>query len=252
MKRLPLLVSAFFCIGSIAARAAAITLDASKDNTIYSESFAQLSNGQGPFLYSGRNANDNLRRTLLAFNFNAIPSAVTITAVQLVLSMDRTISGASNFSLYRLGENWGEGASNAGTPGGTGTTPQVGDATWVSALFPGTAWSTPGGKFAATASATTSVNAVGTYTWTSAQLAADVQGWVNSPATNFGWLLKDGETVLSAKRFGSAEGDAALRPKLIVTYTANDVPEPSSIVLFAGGIAALGMRRKSAENRGVV
>ena len=242
VKLLPVLSAVLVCCGAVSLRAAAIALDASRDNTIYSE-FTGNSNGQGPFVYAGRNANDNLRRALFSFDLNAIPSAVTITAVQLILSMDRTISGASNFSLHRVGENWGEGASNAGTPGGTGNLAQPGDATWTAALFPGTLWSTPGGKFAASASATTAVDNVGTYTWTSAQMAADVQGWVSNPATNFGWLLKDGETALSAKRFISGEGAAALRPKLVVTYEPVIAPEPSSSMLLAAGAALFGIRR---------
>ena len=246
MKSFPLLVSAFCCIGSIEVRAAAITLDASRDNTIYSESFAQLSNGQGPFLYAGRNAQDNLRRTLLRFDLNAIPAGSTITSVKLTLAMDRTISGAFDFSLHRLLATWGEGASNAGTPGGAGTNAQAGDATWTLALFPGTAWSTPGGTFASTASATTSVGAIGSYDWASAQVISDIQNWVNDPATNFGWLLKGGESALSAKRFVSAEGAPGAGPKLVITYEASSIPEPASVaLLYATGAAVLARRRRN-------
>ena len=229
----------------VAVRAAAITFDAVRDNTIYSETFAQLSNGQGPYLYAGRNANDNLRRALIGFSLNAIPAGSTILSVRLTLAMDRTISGAFDFSLFRLGANWGEGASNAGTPGGTGATAQAGDATWTLALFPGTAWSTPGGTFATAASATTSVDAVGTYSWTSAQMTADVQNWLNTPTANFGWLLKGGESALSAKRFISAENANGAGPKLVVTYEAPVAPEPSpALLLVAAGTALLGVRRR--------
>ena len=246
MKPFLLLVPAFCLIGLVEIRAAAITLDASRDNTIYSESFAQLSNGQGPFLYAGRNAQDNLRRTLLRFDLNAIPAGSTITGAKLILSMDRTISGAFDFSLHRLLATWGEGASNAGTPGGNGTAAQTGDATWTLALFPGTAWSTSGGTFASTASATTSVGAIGSYEWASAQVISDIQNWVNDPTMNFGWLLKGGESALSAKRFVSAEGLPGAGPSLVITYEPGSIPEPASVALLsATGAAVLARRRRS-------
>ena len=220
MKLLPLLFAAFLGCGALAARAATVTLGAVKDNTIFSDTYAELSDGQGPFLYSGRNANDNLRRALLAFDLSAVPAGSTITGVTLTLAMDRTpVPDAFDFSIYRLLANWGEGASNSGTPGGGGAPAQPGDATWTRAIYPGTTWSTPGGTFAATASATTSVGVVGSYQWTSPQMIADVQNWVNNPATNFGWLLKDDESAFPAKRFVSAENTVVgSRPALVVTY----------------------------------
>ena len=219
MKTTALIFAAFLGFTALSSRATTVTLDAVEDNTIFSETFAQLSNGQGPFLYSGRNANDNLRRALLSFDLSAIPAGSTITSATLTLAMDRTpTNDAFDFSLHRLLENWGEGASNAGTPGGNGAPAQAGDATWTFAIFPGTAWSTPGGTFAATASATTSVGIIGSYQWTSPQMIADVQNWLNNPATNFGWLLKDDESAFPAKRFISAEGTAGSRPALVVTY----------------------------------
>lgn len=244
MKPFLLLIALSLSAGSLALRASVVSLAASRDNTIYSETFAQLSNGQGPFLYAGRNANDNLRRLLLDFDLGAIPAGSTITSATLKLSMDRTISGPSDFSLHRLLANWGEGSSNAGTPGGTGVPAMAGDATWTLALFPGTPWTTPGGTFSAVASATTSVVATGEYVWASSQLTADVQNWLNDPTANFGWLLKDDESALSAKRFVSAEGTLANRPKLVITFDPVIVPEPSPTMLLAAvGTAMLGVRR---------
>ena len=59
-------------------------------------------------------------------------------------------------------------------------------------------------------------------------MAADLQGWVNSAATNFGWiLLGDEVTNPSARRFDSRESaPAGLRPALAVSY--NPVPPPLS------------------------
>jgi hypothetical protein len=54
-------------------------------------------------------------------------------------------------------------------------------------------------------------------------MAADVQGWLDSPATNFGWIIIGNESAaLTAKRFDAHES-AATRPILTVYYT---VPAP--------------------------
>ncbi len=48
---------------------------------------------------------------------------------------------------------------------------------------------------------------------------SDVQTWLDSPATNFGWIVIGKEQALTtAKRFGSREGTPVLRPSLTVTY----------------------------------
>ena len=77
------------------------------------------------------------------------------------------------------------------------------DATWIHRFYDGSSkppppnpnhWTTPGGDFNPTASASRSVGANGSYTWGStAQLAADVQSWLDNPASNFGWLVKGPE-----------------------------------------------------------
>ena len=68
-------------------------------------------------------------------------------------------------------------------------------------------------------SASQSVGAVGTYTWASTpQMVADVQSWLNDPATNFGWLVKGDETTnITAKRFESSESGSP--PALTINYT---------------------------------
>ena len=45
------------------------------------------------------------------------------------------------------------------------------------------------------------VGAIGQYTWSSAQMVADVQGWLDNPASNFGWLMLGDE---STKSYGQA------------------------------------------------
>jgi hypothetical protein len=65
--------------------------------------------------------------------------------------------------------------------------------------------------------------ALGAYTWGSTpKTVADVQSWLDDPATAFGWLVTGNEIDLNtAKKFGSREAiDPALRPRLAVEYTA--------------------------------
>jgi glucose/arabinose dehydrogenase len=193
------------------------TLEPLKDNTIYSES--ANSDGQG-FLYAGRNGQGGLRRALFAFNAASLPNGALVNSASLTLNMDKTSTGAFNLSMFRLLEDWGEGASDAGDPGGQGVPAEPGDATWVNRFHPSTPWTTVGGRFAGTASATTSVNAVGPYTWSSNTLATEIQAWRDNPLVNFGWILVGDETVNSTKRFPSGENSTgAVRPKLTVNYT---------------------------------
>ncbi|HEY5625470.1 MAG TPA: multicopper oxidase domain-containing protein, partial [Dehalococcoidia bacterium] len=55
----------------------------------------------------------------------------------------------------------------------------------------------------------------------SAQMVADVQSWLDSPSTNFGWVVVGNEVAnQTAKRFDSKDhGTAGNRPRLTVDYT---------------------------------
>ena len=71
-----------------------------------------------------------------------------------------------------------------------------------------------GGDFSGTASASQSVGAIGQYTWSSAQMVADVQSWLDTPASNFGWLVlgdestsTDGEAVRHSREHQPACAD---------------------------------------------
>jgi hypothetical protein len=124
------------------------------------------------------------------------------------------------FDLHRVTSNWGQGMSNADGQEGGGAPSTTNDATWIHTFYPGSFWTTAGGDFSATVSASASVGGNGAYTWGStAQMVADVQGWLNNPATNYGWLLKGPEGVRSAKRFNSREHtNAATRPALVIQF----------------------------------
>jgi glucose/arabinose dehydrogenase len=199
-----------------------LVLNPAKDNTIYSGTTA--SNGAGSHLFSGNTIQFGPRRALLQYDLSSLPTNAQISSSSTTLYMNQSIAGAFNFGLHRLNTPWGESSSNAGEPGGAGTNAAPGDATWNFSFFNTTSW-TAGGNFQTSASATTSVNGFGTYSWSSAQLLADVQSWVSTPSSNHGWLLKGDESTTTAKRFSSRENtNAAQRPTLTVSYTYNPLP----------------------------
>jgi len=233
---------------------ATIVLAPSKDNTLYQDVEGDVSNGQGPFLYAGKtgsNANFGLRRGLIAFDLSAIPDGSIITNVSLSLFLSKSSPNpaAENISLHAALSDWGEGASNAGDPGGAGILAQAGDATWVFNFFNTSQWNTVGGDFRVAASATTAVTLPArTYLWSSATMISDVQAWVNDPNSNFGWVIRGNEAVdETAQRFNSSESTSNV-PQLTITYTI--IPEPSSLALVAAGaLAAVRRRRRSASQK---
>jgi hypothetical protein len=200
-------------------------LQASRDNTLVESPKGELSAGMSPTFFVGRTgqAAGSIRRGLIAFDISgAIPVGARITSVKLTLNMKLSAGGGrpAQVSLRRVLADWGEGKSNSA--GGRGAPASEGDATWIHTFFPKSLWAKPGGDYAAGESAAQAVADVGTYTWgTTPQMVADVQDWLDSPKTNFGWLLIGDETQgATAKVFQSLQSeDAEARPKLTVTFT---------------------------------
>ncbi len=221
------LVALIAAIGVVTAPAAAdqITIVSDRDNTMFEDTLGTVSNGQGPVIFSGRQGQGLVRRALLRFDIaGALPVGAVVTAVSLELDMQDTSDMMSrDMSLFRVGMDWGEGASNAN--GGQGDTAQVGDATWLHTFYNTALWTTPGGDFDAMPSATQTVGtAAGAYTWSDTSMANDVQAWLDSPGSNFGWVLIGVETVnRTSRRFGSREAGAG-QPTLTITY---DAPLPT-------------------------
>ena len=226
------------CIALVAGQALAesVTLEPSKDNTLFEDSDGGLSNGSGDHIFAGRTVEPNNRRALLAFDIaGSIPAGASINSVGLVLNASRTTSGSQAISMHRVLADWGEGASNATGQEGRGANATSGDATWLHRFSTSDLWSTQGGDFSPAASATISVSGNGTYTWSStAALVADVQTWVDDSSSNFGWILIGNEsTSKTAKRFDSRENSGSVRPKLTVDFTpgvANSAPEVANAI----------------------
>jgi len=230
------LACAAFSAAWIATNAAAdtVTLAASKDNTIFSESGAE-SNGAGDYLFAGETKDATIRRALVAFPIASLPAGSTIQSVSLSLYMSRTRTQNETVTLHRVLAAWGEGTSNASGEEGAGAPATTNDATWTQRLYPSTPWASSGGDYIAAASASAVVgNSMQYYTWSAAGLVADVQAWVNGTTTNHGWIVRGNETATRvAKRFNSRSNpDSTRRPLLTVTFTP---PVPTGACCAADG-----------------
>src|SRR5215472_10271094 len=224
-----LFMSVLGCVGVSSTSAAIIVINPSKDNTLYEYDPAEgdHSNGAGFHFFAGENAMGELRRGVLAFDVaGAIPAGSTITAVSLTLNMSMTPAGLETVELHKLLADWGEGTSHAPMGEGDGAPATPNDATWRHRFFDTIFWTSEGGDFSATVSASQSVGGIGQYTWTSAQMVADVQSWLDDPASNFGWLvLGDESAAATAKRFDTRE--SASPPMLTIQYIPGPRVSPS-------------------------
>ncbi len=205
-----------------------VVLSAVADATIFEEN-VDASDAKSPGLFAGRNNHDEIRRAFLRFDVaNGVPSGIVVSAVKVRLSLTRSNSGFVFASLFRVSAPWGEGTSNAGVPGGMGAPATPGDVTWTSRVYPASLWLNPGGDAASAPTATTLIgSSLQSYDFaTTSQLVSDVQGWLDQPATNFGWQLRMDEAQIAptAKRFGSRED--TLQPLLFVTYDDASAPAP--------------------------
>jgi hypothetical protein len=207
---------------------AGIVSTAPDNNTGGNTFVAAGSDGTGP------------RRGLFWFDVaGAVPEGSTINSVTLTLAVPSgNTANPSVFDLFRVIGDWSEG-DNVGSAGSLADT---GEVTWNSRFHGLTLWNTPGGDFVPTASASTFVSGLGTYTWTSLALAADVQSWLDNPASNTGWILisQSEGTAQTARRFGSRE-DPLNAPVLTIDFTV--IPEPFPFLLvLVGGILLVGKR----------
>ena len=230
------------CLMSPTAFATLMTFTPSKDNSLFEDSNGALSGGASASIFLGRlgsNGGNLRRRGAIAFDLSTIPTNAVISGVSLTMSLVRGNGGNTPVELHRFTQNWGEGTSNGG-PQGAPSTPN--DVTWLHTFYNGGFWTNEGGDFDPALSSSQLVGSSGTVTWTGTpQMLADVQGWVNNPASNFGWILIGNEVSTStAKEFSSKEGSTA--PSLSVTFS---VPEPGMTGgIVVGLICGLGRRRR--------
>jgi hypothetical protein len=187
--------------------------------------------GGSPTLLVGVSLSGSVvNHALLKFSLAGLPANATITGVSLQLKSTGGTLPEHDFELDRLLVDWGEM-----------------DATWNTRLAPATAWGTGGGQsendYAATPSAVAAIGpAPAVNTFSSGDMAADVQFWLDYPDSNFGWILiAQGEQAGSGEMLGSRD-NAGSEPVLTVTYT---VPAAPGRPLISGATKAAGGLRFS-------
>lgn len=221
------------CASAVASLAWAdsITINPDKDNTLVQTRDGSLSNGLGDMFVGRSNLADPVARRRGVIHFNvagSVPAGSTITSVTLRLWLAKTGDPqVRTIFVHRATASWGEGSSYLN--GGYGSPSTTGDATWVHRFHTSSPWTSAGGVYATPASGSASVGSAANveqwYSWSSAGMKSDVQGWLNNAANNHGWVLVSGGegTNQTARRFTSREAvdDAGNHfPELIINYTA--------------------------------
>ncbi len=230
---------------SSSARADIATINATRDATLYEAADGSIANGAGQSLFAGRTGQNKIRRALISFDIASIlPEGATITAARLNLNLSQLNGGARNVSIHRALSAWTSGASDPTDNEGSGTAALVNDATWLHSSFNGAgggaAWSNVGGDFSSTASATLMTEALGLYTWSSADLLEDVRFFALHPELNFGWaVLGDEASISTSRRFDSADSAivGGVVPTIEVEYSFIPSPGAFALLLAAGYFA---------------
>lgn len=218
----------FIVVFSVEAKSVQDTLKISPfiDNTLYENVNGALSNGSGDYLFAGKNSSGIITRCVLAFQLiEFMPQCAKVLSASLRMHVSGSSAVNKTIQVKRLLEFWGEGNSDAPGTEENGTASSTFDATWKHTFYNTDFWTTPGGTFSNTVSASANVGGTGFYTWSSAGLVSDVQSWVDDPSHSWGWILTGDEVnSSSAKRFNSQDNDTtAFYPLLAIIYETADL-----------------------------
>lgn len=175
-------------------------------------------------------------RILLQFDIAAgVPAGARVTAATLKIQVTKKNASGPDTpaKVFRLNTAWTEGKK----AGQQGAAAAAGESNWKVTGVSGVSWASPGGgaaDFAADPSASAILKGVGSYSFTSAKLAEDVEAWRANPASNRGWiLLADNElTGRSARRVGSRESGAS-SPVLELVYEEEPVISAPALSIAA-------------------
>lgn len=232
-RALTLILATQLAVALLPAKAETTNLVPSADTTLF-ETIPDNDLGKNPNMISGTTFTGKKNRALIKFDLAQIPAGATVTSIQLKLNVVKAGSGGgSTFALHRVLKDWGEGTGI----GNQGTAATDGAATWNNRFHPSSPWATPGAgegmDYASSPSATSLVDASGSYTFGStAGLLADVETGRTNAGANFGWILVSQSEGISAtaRRIASRE-DEFNSPILVVDYT---VSAPSAKPTISG------------------
>ncbi|WP_254508368.1 Calx-beta domain-containing protein [Anatilimnocola floriformis] len=198
--------------------------------------YAQFTGGNGSTsvtdpqggVYQISGTNGYSIETLIRFANLGIPTNANVSAATLTLSVD-TFSNNPTIRGYYLAAPW---SVDPGT-----------DLGWVH-RGTGQNWNTPGALgqgtdvLAGKSFVLSGIQGTGTQAVTINLDPAVVQGWINNPSSNNGILLVNETTGAVVRINMSEQTNAALRPKLGVTYTVGtQSPQPGSLQLSAAAYA---------------
>lgn len=211
------------------ARSAVVSIPASQDAVIYQEASGALANGAGTYLHAGMSGPSGLNRilrSLVRFDVAGnVPAGAVITSA--TLRVVATKPGATTLSLYRVTDSWSEGPTDASSGGGGeagGAASAAGDVTWIHRAYNTQAWASAGGDFDATARASASA-AASPVEFASAALMADVQAMLDTPAGNFGWMIRNDNEASKSIQMAS-RSNTGQEPVLEVGYALAAGPQP--------------------------
>ena len=137
--------------------AANIDINPVKDNTLYQyiPADGDRSNALGNHFFAGKTDDRELRRGVLAFDIAGnVPAGSTITSVTLSLNMSRTPMNMPRIvELHKLLADWGKELPTRAGEEGMGAPATTNDATWRHRFYDTIFWTTQGGDFSGTVSA---------------------------------------------------------------------------------------------------
>lgn len=188
-----------------------------------------LSNGKGEGLFVGITQTNEKRRSLMAFDLDALEADAIVDTASIRMTLDKAFSTTQRIVvLRRLQKDWAEPDTVPISPEGAGAAALPGDCTWLN-TGQGDSWNTPGGDFVPAPSAVGLAGPVlnTVYTWSGSGMIGDLNDWKVNGSSNYGWLVVGDEISgpQTAMRFRSAQHpDPASRPQLTVTYHGTGTP----------------------------
>lgn len=184
-----------------------VTLPATADSSLWEDN-ADRRNGTATTMNVQSRSGGRDRRSVVRFDLSAIPAGSQVTAATLELYLSTAPAATRTYHVHRVTRAWVEA-----------------EVTWNEAAN-GVPWTTAGGDYQATPSASVTTGTV-SGVWLVWDVTADVQAWYSGAAPNHGLLVKDSvenSTTAYTGTFATREhGTATLRPRLVVTYTPPDL-----------------------------